>query len=62
MDDNLSWTTELGQAFINQQQDVMVSIQRLRATASKLGNLQSSPQQQVITDGSDIEIVPADPR
>jgi hypothetical protein len=62
MDDNLNLTTELGQAFLNQQPDVMNSIQRLRATASKLGNLQSSPQQQVITDGSDIEIIPADPQ
>ena len=62
MDDNLNWTTDLGQAFLNQQPDVMNSIQRLRATASKLGNLQSSPQQQVIADGSDIEIVPADPQ
>jgi hypothetical protein len=62
MDDNLNLTTELGQAFLNQQPDVMNSIQRLRATASKLGNLQSSPQQQVIADGSDIEIVPADPQ
>jgi len=62
MDDNLNWTTELGQAFLNQQPDVMSSIQRLRAAASQLGNLQSSPQQQVIADGSDIEIVPADPQ
>jgi hypothetical protein len=62
MDDNLNWTTQLGQAFLNQQPDVMNSIQRLRASASKLGNLQSSPQQQVIADGSDIEIVPADPQ
>jgi len=62
MDDNLNWTTQAGQAFLNQQPDVMNSIQRLRATASKLGNLQSSPQQQVIADGSDIEIVPADPQ
>jgi hypothetical protein len=62
MDDNLNWTTELGQAFLNQQQAVMDSIQRLRASASKLGNLQSSPQQQVITDGGDIEIVPVDPQ
>src|SRR5580692_6456369 len=29
MDDNLTWTTALGQAFANQQQDVMDSIQRL---------------------------------
>jgi len=62
MDDNLNWTAQIGQAFLNQQPDVMASIQRLRAEASKLGNLQSSPQQQVITDGSDIEIVPADPQ
>jgi hypothetical protein len=62
MDDNLNWTTQAGQVFLNQQPDVMNSIQRLRATASKLGNLQSSPQQQVIADGSDIEIVPADPQ
>ena len=62
MDDNLNWTTELGQAFLNQQQDVMDSIQRLRQSAYNLGNLQSTPQQQVINDGGDIEIVPADPQ
>jgi hypothetical protein len=62
MDDNLNLTAQIGQAFLSQQTDVMASIQRLRATASRLGNLQSSPQQQVITDGSDIEIVPADPQ
>jgi hypothetical protein len=62
MDDNLNWTAQVGQAFLNQQPDVMNSIQRLRATASKLGNLSSTPQQQVITDGNDIEIVPADPQ
>ena len=60
MDDNLNLTAQIGQAFLNQQPDVMASIQRLRAEASKLGNLQSSPQQQVVTDGSNIEIVPAD--
>ena len=60
MDDNLGETTELGQAFLNQQPAVMASIQRLRATASKLGNLQSTPQQQVTDDGGDIEIDPAD--
>jgi hypothetical protein len=62
MDDNLNWTTDLGQAFLNQQQDVMVSVQRLRASASKVGNLQSTPQQQVVNDGGYIEIVPADPQ
>jgi len=62
MDDNLNWTAQIGQAFLNQQPDVMASIQRLRVTAAKLGNLQSSPQQQVIADGSQIKIVPADPQ
>jgi hypothetical protein len=60
MDDNLAWTTQLGQAFLNQQQDVMNSIQRLRAQAMALGNLQSTPQQQVINNGGYIEIVPVD--
>ncbi|MGA2787051.1 MAG: DUF3300 domain-containing protein [Verrucomicrobiota bacterium] len=62
MDDNLNWTTDLGQAFLYQQQDVMDSIQRLRHSALNEGNLQSTPQQQVIDDGGYIEIVPADPQ
>ena len=62
MDDNLDWTTELGQAFLNQQQDMMNSIQRLRTEAYNLGNLQSTPQQQVIDDGGYIEILPAEPQ
>ena len=61
LDDNLDWTTELGQAFINQQQDVMDSVQRLRTDAYNVGNLQTTPQQQVVNDGGDIEILPADP-
>ena len=61
MDDNLTWTTQLGEAFLNQQQDVMASVQRLRAQAQNLGNLQSTPQQQVVDDSGDIEILPADP-
>ena len=62
MDDNLGWTTELGQAFLNQPQAVMESIQRLRQSAANFGNLQSTPQQQVVYDSGDIEIVPANPQ
>jgi hypothetical protein len=62
MDDNLTWTTQLGEAFVNQQPDVMASIQRLRAEAQNLGNLQTTPQQQVVDDGGNIEILPADPQ
>src|SRR5258708_1976448 len=39
LDDNLGWTTEGGQAFLHQQEDVMDSIQRLRANSYNLGNL-----------------------
>lgn len=61
MDDNLGWTAEVGQAFLNQPQDVMDSIQRLRTTAQNYGNLQSTPQQQVVVDGGIIEILPVNP-
>lgn len=61
MDNNLNWTTQLGQAFANQQQDVMDSIQRLRTEAYNLGNLISTPQQQVVDDNGYIEILPANP-
>lgn len=61
MDDNLTWTTQLGQAFLYQQQDVMDAIQRLRTSAANLGNLQTTPQQQVVDDGGFYEIVPANP-
>jgi hypothetical protein len=40
----------------------MDSIQRLRHSALNEGNLQSTPQQQVIDDGGYVEIVPADPQ
>jgi hypothetical protein len=62
MDDNLAWTTALGQAFLSQQQDVMNSIQRLRAQAQSLGNLQNTPQENIVTDNGEIEILPADPQ
>ncbi|HTH47129.1 MAG TPA: DUF3300 domain-containing protein [Candidatus Limnocylindria bacterium] len=61
MDDNLGWTTSAGQAFLNQQQEVMDSIQRLRAEARNMGNLHSTPQEVVVGDPGDIEILPADP-
>jgi hypothetical protein len=61
MDDNLNWTTQLGEAFENQQPDVMSAVQELRTQAYNLGNLQSTPQQQVVDDNGYIEILPADP-
>jgi hypothetical protein len=61
MDDNLAWTTQLGEAFSSQQSDVMDSIQRLRVKAQALGNLSSTPQETVDSDDGDIEIDPTDP-
>jgi hypothetical protein len=61
LDDNLPWTTEVGQAFLNQQQEVMASIQRLRLLAQGEGNLQSTPQENVVTDDGIVEIEPASP-
>jgi hypothetical protein len=61
MDNNLTWTTQLGEAFANQQDMVMASVQRLRTEAYNLGNLVSTPQQQVIDDNGYIEIVPSNP-
>ena len=61
MDRKNDWTISLGQAFVNQQQDVMDSIQRLRDEALAAGNLVSTLQQQVIVEDGFISIVPAQP-
>ncbi|MGD0388038.1 MAG: DUF3300 domain-containing protein [Tepidisphaeraceae bacterium] len=61
MNDQLDWTQSLGVAFLNQQADVMNAIQELRQQALSAGTLQSTPQQQVVMDGDEIEILPVDP-
>jgi Protein of unknown function (DUF3300) len=62
MSDKIDWTTSLGQAYVNQSTDVMTSIQRLRALARAAGNLETNPQQQVITQGDYIQIDPIQPQ
>lgn len=52
MNDHLDWTQKLGDAMIDQPQDVADSIQRLRSRAAAAGNLKSTPQQTVTTEGS----------
>ena len=47
MDKNLSWTSSLGDAYYNQQQDVMNAMQVMRQRAQAAGNLQTTPQQTV---------------
>jgi hypothetical protein len=45
---NLSWTSSLGQAFENQQSDVMAAVQVMRAKAQAAGTLESSSQIKVV--------------
>ena len=61
MDKDLSWTSELGDANVNQQADVMNAIQYMRHQAQKAGHLQTTQQQTVKEQGDDIDIAPADP-
>ena len=60
MDQNLQWTTQLGEAFLDQPADVMNAIQQLRAQARAAGTLVDTPQQKVVEEKSDIRIVPAE--
>ena len=54
MNDNLAWTSNLGEAYYNQPADVMNAIQVLRNMAVNAGTLKSTAQQQV-------EVQPAPP-
>lgn len=58
---NLGWTSELGDAYYNQQEDVMKAVQEMRAKAKSAGNLKSTSQQNVKEDNGQIDIEPASP-
>jgi hypothetical protein len=47
--DDIQWTTDLGNAFLSQQSDVMDAVQRMRKKAEDKGNLKSTEQQKVET-------------
>jgi hypothetical protein len=63
---DVRWTTDLGNAFLAQQADVMAAVQRMRGRARNNGRLQTTPQQTVTTQSQDgqsaIDIEPADPQ
>ncbi len=63
---DIRWTTDLGNAFLAQQADVMSAVQRMRQRAQANGQLQSNQQENVITQDQGgqqaIEIQPADPQ
>ncbi|HEX9144434.1 MAG TPA: DUF3300 domain-containing protein [Candidatus Binatia bacterium] len=62
MSEKLEWTLKLGDAFLEQQENVMDSIQRLRAEADAAGYLKSNQEQKVISEEKIITIEPANPQ
>jgi hypothetical protein len=65
LNDDITWTTNLGNAFLAQQSEVMDAVQRLRQQAQAAGKLNSTAQEVVTTSAQGgtpaIEIEPADP-
>jgi hypothetical protein len=63
---NIPWTTEVGKAFVSDQKAVLDSVQRLRKQAQTVGNLKTTPQQEVkveTQDGQQVIVVqPANPQ
>jgi hypothetical protein len=60
MNSDMNWTSQLGSAFLAQQQDVMDAVQRQRATAQRYGYLTSNGQ--IAVSGPPyITIMPVDP-
>jgi hypothetical protein len=66
LDENIQWTTDLGNAFLDQQTDVMDAVQRMRKKAKDNGKLESSKEQKVETKTVEsktvVVIQPADPQ
>jgi hypothetical protein len=63
MAQSLAWTSSLGEAYHNQQADVMAAIQALRVQAQKAGNLKSGPQITVVQQSPQtIVIQPTNPQ
>lgn len=62
MSEKISETTNLGNAFLGQEDEVMDVVQELRARAYEQGNLKSDNKQKVIREKETIIIEPADHR
>jgi hypothetical protein len=61
MDKNLAWTSSLGDAYMKGQQNALDAVQVMRQRAQQAGNLKSTQQETVTTDGQTIAIEPTDP-
>src|SRR5207247_6038129 len=62
MDKNLSWASALGDAYFNDQQDVLNAVQEMRKRAQDAGTLKTTAQQNVTTQGQTIIIERANPQ
>jgi Protein of unknown function (DUF3300) len=62
MDQNLRWTSDLGNAYYNQPQDLLQAVQVMRQRAQAAGNLENTPQETVSNDQGNIEVAPANPQ
>jgi len=61
MSKQLEWTQKLGDAFLDQQDEVMDTIQQLRAKAQAAGNLKDTEEQRVTAEDGTVVIEPAQP-
>jgi len=62
MDQQRDWMYQLGGAFVNQQSDVMASVQRLRRQAQHHGTLHTTSQARVVEQSGSVMIQPASPQ
>jgi uncharacterized protein DUF3300 len=62
MSEKLDQTAQLGDAFLGQQEDVMDTIQELRAKAHAAGNLETTKEQTVVVEDKVIVIEAPDPQ
>jgi Protein of unknown function (DUF3300) len=60
MASNMAWTTDLGNAFLAEQQQVMDAVQRMRQRALDFGYLRGNGQV-IVTGGPYISIMPVNP-
>ena len=62
MNEDLDWTTSLGEAVINQQADVIDAIQQVRRSAYTAGHLKSDDKTTISFENDVVTITPADPK
>ncbi|MGZ9075234.1 MAG: DUF3300 domain-containing protein, partial [Burkholderiaceae bacterium] len=62
MNDDLDWTTSLGNAVTAQQKDVIDAIQAFRRKVYSVGNLKTDDKQIVVVEKETIKVVQADPQ